>query len=412
MIASRAVAESDHPASSPTFSSAAPVSLLSEVCKRTGKFVGFAHFREFAIGFSSPHSLAHRLAKIFSETPLTLANRLPIIQTMALNNALAPISPESAGSDLAHITATDRERIADRIASSVSPNTAAAYRSRWNHWTAWAAERETAPLPSDPATVAAYLAELAESKARATVELSRAAIRKAHILAGQSDPTDHDGVRQVLASIRRDREVAERGRGPAKTVSYDQILQAQALAMNPRKRGRGHETPGQAERRGLEDQALLGIGFMGCLRRSELAALRWADLEAQGDGFSVQVRFSKSNQDGSRSDSRFIKNGSAEAVRKLRAVREAEGRASAEDLIFDLTPKQIGTRIKTALANAGVDSEGVSAHSLRRAHATELAQRGASIADICQSGGWQSPDMPVRYASGVLAANNAVARYF
>ena len=63
------------------------------------------------------------------------------------------------------------------------------------------------------------------------------------------------------------------------------------------------------------------------------------------------------------------------------------------------------------LAHAGIDAQGVSAHSLRRAHATELAARGASIADICQSGGWQSPSMPVRNCAGITTANNAVARY-
>ena len=326
---------------------------------------------------------------------------------MAVNNALTPAAPRN----LATLTAADRDRIATALAASVSPNTAATYRSRWTHWTAWADSRAVSPLPAEPSTVAAYLAELAETKTIATVKVARAAIRKAHALHGHADPTAHDLVAQSLRGLTRTAKVS--GRGPATTVTYDQILSAQALAMQPRKRGRGHELSHIAHRRGLEDQAILGIGFMGGLRRSEIAALAWADLadQGEGEGIAVTVRRSKTNQDGAKLDVRYVKNGSADAIRKLRALRAESGTANDEDSVFALTGDAIGDRIKAALAHAGIDARGVSAHSLRRAHATELAMRGASIADICQSGGWASPAMPVRYASGIAAANNAVARY-
>ena len=165
----------------------------------------------------------------------------------------------------------DRDIIAAAIAASVSPYTAATYRSRWNHWTAWADSRATAPLPTDPATVCACLTELADSKSVNTIKLAKAAIGTAHKRAGHDDPTARDQVAQALRGIARAAKVA--GRGQTTPLTYDQILQAQALATQPRKRGRGHELPHVAYRRGLEDQAILGIGFMGGLRRSELAAL-------------------------------------------------------------------------------------------------------------------------------------------
>ena len=54
---------------------------------------------------------------------------------------------------------------------------------------------------------------------------------------------------------------------------------------------------------------------MGGLRRSEVSALRWADVEDAGggdaDGILVTVRRSKTNQDGETNDVRYLKGGTA-----------------------------------------------------------------------------------------------------
>ena len=67
---------------------------------------------------------------------------------------------------------------------------------------------------------------------------------------------------------------------------------------------------------------------MGGLRRSDLAALAWVDLEDQADGIAVHVRRSKTNQDGSGPDIRFVKNGSAKSIRELRRLRAESGSRS------------------------------------------------------------------------------------
>ena len=325
---------------------------------------------------------------------------------MVVNNALA----RDSAKELAGLTQTDRERIATAIATAASPNTAATYRSRWLAWADWADSRGCSALPATSAHVAAWLTEIAASKSVATVKLSRAAIAKAHKLAGHSDPTAHDLVSEALRSVARNSTVS--GRGPAKTASHDDIMAAFAIAMQPRPRGRnGTELPHVARVRGLEDRAMLGFGFHAAMRRSEIAALTWADIDDQADGIAVHVRRSKTNQDGSRPDTRWLANGFAQAVRSLRALRSESGQAAPSNRIFTLTPEAVGLRIRKTFKAAGLDVTGISAHSLRRAHATTLAAKGASIADICTSGGWQSADMVVRYASGQLASNNAVARY-
>jgi len=51
-------------------------------------------------------------------------------------------------------------------------------------------------------------------------------------------------------------------------------------------------------RRGKRDHALLAFDFAGAFRRSELVALEVADLAFEPDGVRVQIRRSKTDQEG------------------------------------------------------------------------------------------------------------------
>ena len=55
-----------------------------------------------------------------------------------------------------------------------------------------------------------------------------------------------------------------------------------------------------AGERGRLDAVIAGLLFMAGMRRSEVSALRWADVAAAaaGDGVLVTVRQSKTNQEG------------------------------------------------------------------------------------------------------------------
>ena len=59
------------------------------------------------------------------------------------------------------------------------------------------------------------------------------------------------------------------------------------------------------------------------MRRSEVSALRWADVAAagDGDGILVTVRRSKTNQEGEMNDVRYLKDGAAPAGRWTRRRR-------------------------------------------------------------------------------------------
>ena len=117
-------------------------------------------------------------------------------------------------------------------------------------------------------------------------------------LAGQADPSGERTAR-VLTGYRR--TAGDRGRGQARPFSAADLAAA----------------------RGQLDAVIAGLLFMGGLRRSEVAALRWADVEDAGnaDGILVTVRRSKTNQVGETSDVRYLKNGPARALRAAGAFR-------------------------------------------------------------------------------------------
>ena len=65
---------------------------------------------------------------------------------------------------------------------------------------------------------------------------------------------------------------------------------------------------------------------MAGMRRSEVSALRWAEVvdSTAGDGMLVTVRRSKTNQEGQVNDVRFVTDGVARAIRTLRAATSPE----------------------------------------------------------------------------------------
>ena len=221
-------------------------------------------------------------------------------------------------------------------------------------------------------------------------------------IAGTRSPVG-EVARRTLAGIRK--EGRERGRGQARAVTYDQVIRMQAVASQPRRRGRGIESPDVATRRGAEDAALVGLAFQAGLRRSEIAALQWADVgpAAIPGAVLIHVRASKTDPAGDRTDIRMAKNGTADA---LDAIRNG---ADDSAPVFGLTAGQINRRIQAAPAAAGID--GISAHSFRVGLASELTARGASTTETMLAGGWSTARMVAHYSAGAKSERGAVAKY-
>ena len=154
--------------------------------------------------------------------------------------------------------------------------------------------------------------------------------------------------------------------------------------------------------------AVAGLLFMGGMRRSEIAAIRWAAVAGDpgGDGILVTVRRSKTNQGGETNDVRFVKDGVLRGIRTLRAATSPE----PGDRVVPLSAQMIGLRFTAAAA--GIERR-VTANSGRVGLASELTSSGASTTDVSTTGtrraAWSSPsgsasqaDRPRRRCHGLL----------
>ena len=319
------------------------------------------------------------------------------------------IADTSTPAGLDTLTPDARARVGSALADARSPNTRRTYAAQWQRFTDWAAERRVASLPAAPATVADYLTNRATAAKTSTVRLSAAAIGAAHRAAGQPDPTATPLVRGSMRGIAR-QHAAHPDAAPrqARALTYDDAIRLMATAERPQPAGRGIESFESAKSRARMDAAIVALLFCAGLRRSEVAALRWADVEPTAvDGqVRVRVRTSKTNPTADREDYRLTVNGFAAALDALRSATDPQ----PTDRVVPLSPRQVCRRVQALATRAGLD--GVSAHSGRRGMATELVRRGASTTAIQQAGGWKDPQMVARYASAVSVEDGAVARYF
>ena len=318
-----------------------------------------------------------------------------MLHTTPTNPAALARRPDPAG-PLAVATPTTR-KLAD---ASLSVNTRRAYLGALARLDAW---RGTAPLTD--ALLAAYLGAIFEAgRAPATAALAVAAVRFRATLAGQPAPAGAATAR-VLGGFRR--TAADRGRGQAAPLRADGLAAILATAARPRTDGRGVESHTTAHRRGRLDAVIASLLFMGGLRRSEVAALRWADVTdaSDSDGVLLTVRTSKTNQEGDTADVRYLKNGAAKAIRTLRAAD-----AAPTDRVIGLSPLQIQRRFTAAARAAGIEAR-VTAHSGRVGLASELTARGASTTEVMLAGNWKTARMVAHYSAGATAERGAVRKY-
>ena len=209
----------------------------------------------------------------------------------------ARIDPEETA--IGRPTATARRL----VEASVSPNTRRAYAGALRRLDAWLDGREL-----DDAALGAYLAELHDAgRASSSASMRVAAACFRAKLAGQPTPAGERTAR-VLAGYRR--TAGDRGRGQARPFGVSDLAAVLATCHRSRRRGRGVGSDQVAAERGRLDAVIAGLLFMAGMRRSEVSALRWADVvdATDGDGILITVRRSKTNQEG-RGQRRAVREG-------------------------------------------------------------------------------------------------------
>ena len=170
------------------------------------------------------------------------------------------------------------ETARDYARAAASENTLKAYAKDWARFARWCRMRGTDPLPPSPQMIGLYIADLASPDGK-TPALSVASIERG--LSGlvwgyaqRGQPLDRKDrhIATVLAGIRR-----KHSRPPAqKEAILPDDLRAM-LATLP------HDL------RGLRDRAILLIGFVGGLRRSEIVSLDHGKDDTPDSGGWIEI---------------------------------------------------------------------------------------------------------------------------
>ena len=315
--------------------------------------------------------------------------------TTAAGTDIVPRPPAS----LPALRAAD-QGVADALESVLSENTRRVYGAQWRLFTGWCDEVGLVSLPAESLTVARYLAARAGSGASiATMRLATSAISKAHEWAKLETPCRDPGVRASLKGWGRRLSKPQRQSG---ALTADVLAVIRLTAVQPRKRGRGIETPEQAAERAKFDLALVAVLSDGGLRRSEAAALTWGDVQRWDDG-SGRITVIRSKTDAEAQGA--VVAITPAAMQALFAIRPAG--VGGEDKVFERSESQIARRVKAIARAAGLADWGYfSGHSGRVGMARRMAQNGAPTHEIERQGRWkQGGGMVGRYTRGETAGS-------
>jgi site-specific recombinase XerD len=316
-----------------------------------------------------------------------------------------------SASRLPSVELTDRAR--EYIKHSARPNTRRAYAAQLKQWLAWSEARGSQPFPAQPAGVANYLAERAAAgQSVSTLRTVVAAIKAGHSAQGLAFDTQAPEIAKTLRGVSNGTE-QHPARLPrqAEPIRGADILELMATT--------------DATPVGRRDAALLALGYVFALRRSELVAL---DLETLGTGQGVlritaktmEITFAISKTSTGEPQVVAVPRAeNADAVKAVEAWIETGSIQPGEPILRHvikggaiggrLHPQSVAKIIKARVgshyrlhgapeAKATTEAARFSGHSLRVGFSVSAAEGGADIRAIASVTRHRSLAMPARYA--------------
>ena len=295
---------------------------------------------------------------------------------MDLTRTSAPTNTDLATADLI-------EQAKEYARASKAPATLRTYKSVWSTWTSWCEAQGLAPLPAEVETVVAYIADQAKRIKPQTIKKHLAAISQAHKLQGFASPVQAEPVKLTMQGLRRVKGTAS---SPKKALRVEHIKAMVGTMLD--------------SLMGTRNKAIILLGFVTGMRRSEIVALDLDDLAFEPEGLVVSIRRGKRDQE-AHGRQVAVPRGKHEATCPIRAVRRwLDEMDLPEGPLFvrldkgskgqRLSDKSVAVIVKQAAARAGLDPVLVSGHSLRRGFATETARAGAAERDIARTTGHRS----------------------
>ena len=327
---------------------------------------------------SRPESPVQPPAALVAEPPSAPPDDTPragvpvVPAALPPQTALAP-APTAAG----EAALAEAQKLARQ---SAAPATLRAYKADWQHYALWCTRAGFVPVPAEPATVGAYLASLAATRAPTTIRRRLAAIGKMHRFNGLPWTPAHRDIQEPLRGLLR-----RHGR-PVRKAAALTLAMLRRLAATC-----------DTSARGRRDRALLLIGFAGALRRSELVGLQLEDVALVAGGLRVRINRGKTDPAGEGAEIGLPRGKHAETcpVRAFEAWQAVAKRRAGPLFRRISTAGRIGEAalhpdaVRRILARrsrmAGLEIDGferLSAHALRVGFITEAYGKGARDEDI------------------------------
>lgn len=290
------------------------------------------------------------------------------------------------------------------MSQSKAENTVKSYQSNWRHFKSWCIQHELPYLPTTDEAYGYYLTSLASSGYKvSTIQRKISSISQAHIMKKHESPnTIH--IKTIWSGIKRIHGSAEVGKNPITVATLKEML---------------NQIPTN-KMIGYRDKALLLIGFSGAFRRSELVGLDIRDARITAEGLILQVRKSKTDQEGKgqligipygssmetcpvRSYSQWIEKSGLNQGAIFRSINK-HGHISEKRL----SDKAVALIIKKYIEAIGLDPSLYAGHSIRSGFATTAAMLGKSERAIKDQTRHSSDAMVRRYIRmGSLFTENA-----
>jgi len=161
----------------------------------------------------------------------------------------------------------------------------------------------------------------------------------------------------------------------------------------------------------LRNLTILNVGFDTLGRASELARLKWRDIDWTYK--AISFRYTKGDKSGE-DDWRHLSGTSLKLLTSLKNRSQSIFVFSTES--GSNSPLHYNTlwrAYKKALERAGLSKEEAarySAHGTRVGTALEMRSRGIDTAAIQQAGGWKSPSMVLRYTKRIDLQHSGAVR--
>jgi integrase len=255
-------------------------------------------------------------------------------------------------------------------------------------------EKQGGKLPAIEQDILYYLSQNAKRLNPRSLNLHLTALSHWHSYQQLPDPTQGIRVRKLLVGIHR-----THGRPQKKAAALlPEHIRQISQSLENQSTGSTLTSPLTE----IRNKALILTAYLGALRRSELAQLKFEDLEFQGEGLILNIRRSKTDQQGQGIVKAIVRNhNSLCAVTALETWLKA-GKINSGYVFRSinrwgqikpnaLSMDGINLLIKSISKKAKIPfSDRISSHSLRRGFATSAARAGADFSEIKRQGGWRN----------------------